>query len=747
MKINTKLSINAAVSIGLALLLGITLFLTADHIHRSVVENRMVDEIVAKINDLDRATYEYALRLDEKPRAKWQQQYDLLQELLSKATFDEKDEMAILDRISENHKALRVLFSQAGTKKQEPRVLSRTKDAQPGNLNPTIIEQVIAKIDFMIGNASLLTESNNADIISAVRNSSLFLVIPIALVIGFVSSTSLLMRRKITHSLLEFEHGAEMIAQGKWDWKIDIEGEDEAARLAMAFNEMTIRLSASYASLEAEIAERKQVEKNLEKKTHALAERVKELSCFYAISDFAAKNATEEEILNKIVKTIPPAWQYPEIACARITLGDKEFKTGNFKELHWKQDAEITSDGQKIGSVEVHYLEERKTEDEGPFLKEERSLLNSIAKEIGGIVERKRAEDKSQAEYAFRRAIENSILSGIGAVDLEGRQTYVSPVFCKMVGWSEEELLGGKAPFVYWPPEEIENIYRTYQEILREEKSSGSFELRFQRRGGERFDVLLLDSQIKDKRGKVIGRVSSIGDITALKRTESALRESENQLKQLASRILTVQEEERKRIAGELHDGIAASLAAIKFNLETTLNKMRKTTAAYGSLCALVSKIQQTVEEVRAIMANLRPPVLDHMGIKAAADWLCREFEKTYSQISVEKKFEIDEKEVPDSLKIVIFRILQEAMNNVAKHSTGDLVHLCLLKNEGKIELSVEDNGAGFGPDEISSANEGGRGLGLVSMRERAQLSEGSFWLESVKGKGTTVRAAWPLQI
>ncbi len=747
MKIRTKLSVNTGVSICLALLVAITLFFTSTQIRKALIENQWVDEIVAGINDLDRAIYVHALHQNDQTRWERQLKYNRLKELLSKARFNEKEEMAILDRISKNHEALGVLFDQLGKRKKGAPASYQRKGNQSEDSVASIIAQITAKRERMSNDASLLTRSNNAAILSAARVSFLFLAISVGLMVAFVSSTSLLMIRRITRSLLELEQWADKIAEGKLDHRVYIDGNDEGAKLGRTFNEMTGKLSASYAALEAEIAERRQVEKDLEKKTYDLKERLKELSCLYTISEFAGKNETEEEILNKIVEAIPSAWQYPEITCARITLGEKKFKTGNFKESPWKQVAGILSHGQEIGSVEIRYLEERKTADEGPFLKEERELLNTITKIVEEVIERKRVEQKAQEEYNFRKTIEDSILSGITVVDLEGRQIYVNPAFCKMVGWSQEELLGAKSPFVYWSSEEMQMIGRRLRQELSENQRSGSFELRFQRKTGERFDVLLLDSPLRDNRGKTIGRLASIGDITAHKRTENALKESEKQLKQLAAQLMTAQEEERKRIARELHDSIAASLAGIKFRIETVQNEIRKGTPAYQSLSALVLKIHQIIEEVRKIVANLWPSVLDQLGIKAGMDWLCREFEKTYSQIGVEKRVEIDEEEVPDSLKIVIFRILQEAMSNIAKHSAGNLVRLCLAKNENKLELSVEDNGVGFNPDEIFSAREAGRGLGLVSMRERTQLSGGSFGIESVKGKGTTIRSAWPLQI
>jgi len=150
-----------------------------------------------------------------------------------------------------------------------------------------------------------------------------------------------------------------------------------------------------YRGIDRDITERKRAEEALQKRTHDLGERVKELNCLYGISMHAEKqDISLEEILQEIVNLIPPGWQYPEITCARIVLEDRVFKTSNFKRTIWKQDAEMMAHGDKLGFLEVCYLEEKPETDEGPFLREERNLINDIAKRVGKITERKRAEEE-----------------------------------------------------------------------------------------------------------------------------------------------------------------------------------------------------------------------------------------------------------------------------------------------------------------------------------------------------------------
>jgi signal transduction histidine kinase len=134
----------------------------------------------------------------------------------------------------------------------------------------------------------------------------------------------------------------------------------------------------------------------------------------------------------------------------------------------------------------------------------------------------------------------------------------------------------------------------------------------------------------------------------------------------------------------------------------------------------------------------LRPSLLEDLGLLPTIGWLCREFGEAHSAISIDRKINIEEREIPSSLKLVIFRILQEALHNVAKHSQASLVYLSLNKAGEKIELIIADNGQGFNVKETPR-----HGLGLLSMRERTEFSRGSFSIESAKGKGTILRITW----
>jgi PAS domain S-box-containing protein len=228
---------------------------------------------------------------------------------------------------------------------------------------------------------------------------------------------------------------------------------------------------------------------------------------------------------------------------------------------------------------------------------------------------------------------------------------------------------------------------------------------------------------------------------------EEKIRESENRLRHLSSQLLTIQEDERKRISREIHDSLGQSLSAIKFRVESMLQEWRgkRQKIAAKSLENVIPIVQQSIEEARRIQMDLRPSILDDLGILSTISWFCREFQTTYKGIGIEARVDIKEDEVPDPLKTAIYRIMQEALNNIAKHSGAELVRLFLMRTDNKIELEIQDNGMGFDIEENFLLQSSRRGLGLTSMKERAELSGGSFAIESIKGKGTKVVVNWPI--
>lgn len=213
----------------------------------------------------------------------------------------------------------------------------------------------------------------------------------------------------------------------------------------------------------------------------------------------------------------------------------------------------------------------------------------------------------------------------------------------------------------------------------------------------------------------------------------------------LSARLLAAQERERKRIARELHDGIGQRLSAIKFILEGVLDEtLPAQEYSQGErLQRAVHMTQEAIDEVRRISMDLRPAMLDDLGIVMTIEWFCREFQAVYPDIAVCKEIDIDESAMEGFLKTAIFRIMQEAMNNTAKHARARAVRIELKCLQGEIRLRIEDDGKGF---DRQSAAVACRGFGLRGMQERAELAGGRLTVRAAPGEGTVVEAAWKTQ-
>jgi len=225
--------------------------------------------------------------------------------------------------------------------------------------------------------------------------------------------------------------------------------------------------------------------------------------------------------------------------------------------------------------------------------------------------------------------------------------------------------------------------------------------------------------------------------------SEEELGKTRDQLREVSFKLLLAEETERKRIAQEIHDGITQHWATVKIRVERILNQLSKEIAT--PLKDILPIIQVGLEETRRIQMNLRPALLDDLGILATLNWFCREFQKAHLAIRVETKIDAQEDDISNPVKTVIYRVLQEALNNISKHSKTTRVNLTLQKKGGTIEFIIQDHGQGFELNAVLSHKNYEKGLGLSGMKERTHLSGGFFEIESTQGIGTTIRASWPL--
>lgn len=224
-----------------------------------------------------------------------------------------------------------------------------------------------------------------------------------------------------------------------------------------------------------------------------------------------------------------------------------------------------------------------------------------------------------------------------------------------------------------------------------------------------------------------------------------ALCMSQNEARRLSAQILTIQENERQRIATDLHDGLGQLLTLIRLGLDecSSLLKTNALVEAEESIQQQKLKVQDAFGELRRIAMDLRPSTLDDLGILATLTWFFREFESSCRGIKVEKHLMIQECNIPDSIKITIFRILQEATSNIIKHSKANHIRVSLVKSGDSLHLAIEDNGQGFDPADRNSYCSFGKGLGLVSMKERALFSGGIYRIDSAVSKGTRISVSW----
>lgn len=282
------------------------------------------------------------------------------------------------------------------------------------------------------------------------------------------------------------------------------------------------------------IIEIKQAQKGLQ-------ERIKELKCLYTIANLSEESdLSTDNFLQKAVNVIPDAWQYPEITCARIILNDKIFTTKNFKETQWSQKAGFYIHSKKAGTIEVYYLEEKPEIDEGPFLKEEISLLNTIGKNISLYLERKQVGlEKEQSEENLRITL-NSIGDAVIATDVNGHITQMNPVAEKLTGWNIQKALNQNISTVFniFNSQTGQRIDNPVKKVLETGKIVGlANHTKLISKNGKEFQIADSGSPIKNGKGETVGVVLVFRDVTEEYSMLDELRNSESRHKSLFNSI------------------------------------------------------------------------------------------------------------------------------------------------------------------------------------------------------------------
>jgi PAS domain S-box-containing protein len=362
---------------------------------------------------------------------------------------------------------------------------------------------------------------------------------------------------------------------------------------------------------------------------------------------------------------------------------------------------------------------------------------------IRDISDRKRAERAlRQSEKRYRMLVE-TMNEGLGLQDENGVWVYVNDRFSEMLGYTRDEMIGNRVTDFL-----SETDQAIYQEQVdrRRRGEVESYGLSWMTKDGQRVFTRVSPKAIFNERGQFKGSFAIVTDMTERKRAEEALKESEKQLRALSSQLLTAQETERKRISRELHDELGQSLTVMKLRLNFIEKSLLKDQAEIKRECEYgVGYIDQVIENVRRLSRDLSPTILEDFGLSAAIRWLVNNFAKSYNIKVVLNMMDVDAL-LPQDSYVVVYRTVQEALTNIGKHSQAKNGSVTISLAEGSVRFSIEDDGIGFDERLAVPGSPREKGLGLTTMKGRAQMVGGVLFIWSQKGKGTRITLSIPMK-
>lgn len=373
------------------------------------------------------------------------------------------------------------------------------------------------------------------------------------------------------------------------------------------------------------------------------------------------------------------------------------------------------------------------------MLKDVEGKPKSIVTVLRDITERKQAEEALQeSEHRYRLLFERN-LAAIFRNTLDGKILDCNESFVRLMGYdSREEILKHSTLDFYFSPHDREKFIAQ----LQEKGVLTNFEICLRRKDGSPVWTLANVVLIKgEKDTPAIIQGTSV-DITEQKKVDEELKSSRDELRSLYAHLQSVREEERTHIAREIHDELGQTLTALKMDLSWLRHKLpQNQKSLLEKIKASLKLIDDTIRMVQRISTELRPGILDDLGLMAAIEWQTEGFQKR-TGIKCEVTLYPDDIVVAPNLSVTIFRVLQETLTNVARHANATGVKVSLKKKASKLELKVKDNGKGITEKQISNP----KSFGLIGIRERIRFWKGEAKIKGVRGKGTTVTVNMPLK-
>jgi PAS domain S-box-containing protein len=357
------------------------------------------------------------------------------------------------------------------------------------------------------------------------------------------------------------------------------------------------------------------------------------------------------------------------------------------------------------------------------------------------VTARKRLEASlRESEERFSEAFAHAPI-GVALVSPDGQYLKVNRALCDLFGFPEAELLQGTFHDLT-APADLESGRELVRQLFAGEIRTVQTEKRYVHARGHFVSALLNVSLVRDSQGQPRYQIAQIQDISARKRAEAELRASEEQLHALVDRLNTVREEEAKRIARELHDDLGQKLTVLNMELAELERKLPgATTIQLKQIDRMRGVVDHMIEVVQQISGELRLGQLDILGLSAAIDWQVKEFA---GRAGIACRIaRLDEaSHLSDIQRTTVFRIMQEALTNIARHAGATEVVVSLQAGPDELTLTVRDNGRGITAAELSDR----KSIGLLGMRERALIVGGEVTLTGGAGVGTTVLVRIPLK-